>query len=128
MNSATVLLAQQLVQQASVTPDDAGCQRILRQRLEAMGFIVETLQCQDVTNLWAVHGHSGPLVVFAGHTDVVPTGPQQQWRYPPFQGELANGFLHGRGAADMKGSIAAFVVACEAFLSTSPSYSGRIGF
>ena len=125
--SATLKLAQQLIQCPSETPDDAGCQQIIAQRLAALGFTIETLQYGDVTNLWATLGESGPLFVFAGHTDVVPTGPQEQWQYPPFSATVADGYLHGRGAADMKGSLAAMVTAVEDFLEKAP-LSGRIGF
>ena len=125
--SATLKLAQQLIQCPSVTPDDAGCQQIIAQRLAALGFTIETLQYEDVTNLWATLGESGPLFVFAGHTDVVPTGPQEQWQYPPFSATVADGYLHGRGAADMKGSLAAMVTAVEGFLDEA-QLNGRIGF
>ena len=126
--SATIGLAQQLIQCPSITPNDADCQEILKRRLEALGFHCETLQYQDVTNLWAtLGGENGPLLVFAGHTDVVPTGPLDQWQIPPFEGRVVNGTLHGRGAADMKGSIAAFIVSIEQFLSASPEFHGRIG-
>lgn len=125
--SATLKLAQQLIQCPSETPDDAGCQQIIAQRLAALGFTIETLQYEDVTNLWATLGESGPLFVFAGHTDVVPTGPQEQWQYPPFSATVADGYLHGRGAADMKGSLAAMVTAVEGFLDEA-QLNGRIGF
>ncbi|MBT5719273.1 MAG: succinyl-diaminopimelate desuccinylase [Gammaproteobacteria bacterium] len=125
--SATLKLAQQLIQCPSETPDDAGCQQIIAQRLTALGFTIETLQYEDVTNLWATLGESGPLFVFAGHTDVVPTGPQEQWQYPPFSATVADGYLHGRGAADMKGSLAAMVTAVEGFLDEA-QLNGRIGF
>lgn len=125
--SATLKLAQQLIQCPSETPDDAGCQQIIAQRLAALGFTIETLQYEDVTNLWATLGESGPLFVFAGHTDVVPTGPQEQWQYPPFSATVADGYLHGRGAADMKGSLAAMVAAVEGFLDEA-QLNGRIGF
>ncbi len=125
--SDTLALAQQLIQLPSVTPSDAGCQELIAQRLAAIGFSVETLQFDDVTNLWATLGSTGPLFVFAGHTDVVPTGPEERWQYPPFSATVADGFLHGRGAADMKGSIAAMVTAVERFL-TETTPSARIGF
>ena len=117
--SETLELAQQLIQRPSVTPLDEGCQELIAKRLTAIGFSVETLQFEDVTNLWATLGSSGPLFVFAGHTDVVPTGPQTNWQYPPYSATVADGFLHGRGAADMKGSIAAMVTAVERFLPTA---------
>ena len=125
--SETLKLAQQLIQRPSVTPLDEGCQELIAKRLKAIGFNVETLQFEDVTNLWATLGSSGPLFVFAGHTDVVPTGPENSWLYPPFSATVADGFLHGRGAADMKGSIAAMVTAVERFLAVS-ELNARIGF
>ena len=125
--SASLELAKQLIQRPSVTPHDEGCQELLAKRLTAIGFSVETLQFDDVTNLWATLGSSGPLFVFAGHTDVVPTGPEGTWRYPPFSATVADGFLHGRGAADMKGSIAAMITAVERFLAES-ELNARIGF
>lgn len=125
--SATLDLAQQLIQRPSVTPLDEGCQELLAKRLSAIGFSVETLQYDDVTNLWATLGSDGPLFVFAGHTDVVPTGPADDWQYPPFNATVADGFLHGRGAADMKGSIAAMMTAVERFIAES-QLNGRIGF
>ena len=125
--SETLKLAQQLIQRPSVTPFDEGCQELIANRLTSIGFSVETLQFEDVTNLWATLGNSGPLFVFAGHTDVVPTGPEKNWRYPPFNATVADGFLHGRGAADMKGSIAAMVTAVERFLAAS-ELNARIGF
>ncbi len=124
--SASLELAQQLIQRPSVTPHDEGCQELLAKRLTAVGFSVETLQFDDVTNLWATIGTSGPLFVFAGHTDVVPTGPEDKWQYPPFSATVADGFLHGRGAADMKGSIAAMIIAIERFLAES-ELNARIG-
>ncbi|MEX0962538.1 MAG: succinyl-diaminopimelate desuccinylase [Pseudohongiellaceae bacterium] len=125
--SATLQLAQQLIQRPSVTPRDEGCQALLAERLAAIGFSVETLQYEDVTNLWATIGSEGPLFVFAGHTDVVPAGPLEQWQHPPFAATVVDGFLHGRGAADMKGSLAAMVTAVEALLAGS-AIKGRIGF
>ena len=125
--SETLELAQQLIKRPSITPLDEGCQELIAKRLTAIGFSVETLQFEDVTNLWATLGSSGPLFVFAGHTDVVPTGPQNNWQYPPFSATVADGFLHGRGAADMKGSIAAMVTAVERFLPAA-QLNARIGF
>jgi len=125
--SQTLELAQQLIQRPSITPCDEGCQELLAKRLTAVGFSVETLQFDDVSNLWATLGNSGPLFVFAGHTDVVPTGPEDDWQYPPFSATVADGYLHGRGAADMKGSIAAMITAVERFLAES-ELNARIGF
>ncbi len=128
-HSATIELARDLVCLQSETPNDAGCQQLLSQRLAAIGFTCEQINFHDVTNLWATRGLENhkptkPLVVFAGHTDVVPTGPLEQWSIPPFDGAIQDGMLHGRGAADMKGSIACFVTACERFLETHNNHSG----
>ena len=127
-NTATIQLAQALIQQPSVTPEDAECQDMMRAHLTPLGFNCETMVFEDVTNLWARKGSESPLICFAGHTDVVPTGPEDQWRYPPFAAELADGFLHGRGAADMKGSLAAFITACERFTKEHPNHSGSIAY
>ena len=127
-NSPTLALAKELVARPSVTPDDAGCQQRLAQRLSACGFVVEHLRYGEVDNLWAVFGNDGPLLAFAGHTDVVPTGPVENWRSPPFEPTIRDGMLYGRGTADMKGSIAAMVVACEEFIGTTPAFNGRIAF
>ena len=124
----TVALASTLIQRASVTPEDAGCQTLMQERLRKIGFRVTDLPFGEVSNFWAVRGGEGPLLVFAGHTDVVPTGPEQHWRYPPFDAVVADGMLHGRGAADMKGSLAAMVTACERFVARCPDHRGRIGF
>jgi succinyl-diaminopimelate desuccinylase len=113
---------------ASITPEDAGCQLILTQRLEALGFQAEHLPFGEVTNLWARRGDDRPVFVFAGHTDVVPTGPVEDWLAPPFAANIENGFLYGRGAADMKGSLAAMITACEAFLFNHPQPVGSIAF
>jgi len=125
--SETLELTRQLIRCPSITPADEGCQDLISQRLSALGFKTEVLQFDDVTNLWATLGDSGPLFVFAGHTDVVPTGPEEKWKHPPFSATVADGVLHGRGAADMKGSLAAMVTAVERFLSESKP-DGRIGF
>lgn len=130
-HSATIELARDLVCRQSETPNDAGCQKLLSQRLVEMGFTCEQINFHDVTNLWATRGlendQTKPLVVFAGHTDVVPTGPLNQWSIPPFDGVVKNGMLHGRGAADMKGSIACFVTACERFIEAHDDHLGAIG-
>lgn len=124
----TLALCCDLISRPSVTPEDHGCQSLMISRLEAIGFQCTTLRFGEVDNFWAVHGNSGPLLVFAGHTDVVPTGPEEQWSTPPFEPSLVGDTLYGRGAADMKASLAAMVVACEEFLVENPEHKGRIGF
>jgi succinyl-diaminopimelate desuccinylase len=126
MSSATLELAQQLIRRRSVTPDDAGCQDIVAQRLKPLGFALENLRCGEVSNLWARRGQVKPLVCFAGHTDVVPTGPLDKWLSDPFVPSLREGRLYGRGAADMKSSIAAFVCAAEEFVAAHPQHQGSI--
>jgi succinyl-diaminopimelate desuccinylase len=130
--SATLDLTIDLVSRPSVTPDDQGCQMLLAQRLAAIGFSLEHLrfgQEGDWTdNLWARRGTQSPVLAFAGHTDVVPTGPHVNWSSPPFEPEIRDGLLYGRGTADMKGSIAAFVTACERFVSQYPDHKGSIAF
>lgn len=126
--SATLDLAKQLIAQPSVTPEDSGCQDLMIERLEAIGFKVERLRFGDVDNFWARRGADGPLICFAGHTDVVPTGPESDWQTPPFEPTEKDGMLYGRGAADMKGSLAAMVVACEEFVAAHPGHTGSIGF
>lgn len=127
MTSATLDLARALISRPSVTPDDADCQALLAQRLAACGFNNETMVFDEVTNLWARRGAAAPLVVFAGHTDVVPPGPAEDWISPPFEPTIRDGRLYGRGAADMKGSIAAFITACERFVERHPGHRGSIG-
>ena len=122
----TLALAKQLLAQASVTPNDHGCQPILIQRLEAIGFTVERMRFGDTDNFYAHRGHAGPLLCFAGHTDVVPPGPLERWTSPPFTPTERNGKLYARGAADMKTSIAAFVTACERFVAAYPQHSGSL--
>lgn len=124
----TLALCCELISRPSVTPDDAGCQQLMMRHLGALGFECEPLRFDEVDNFWAERGNGGPLLVFAGHTDVVPTGPVEQWRSPPFEPEVTNGMLCGRGAADMKGSLAAMLVACEEFVTACPDHTGRIGF
>ena len=126
--STTLALTEKLLAISSVTPDDKGCQRLLIERLEPLGFVCEVIESNGVTNLWARKGARAPLLVFAGHTDVVPTGPAGQWRSPPFTPTHRNGLLYGRGAADMKTSIAAMLVACEEFIAANPDHLGSIGF
>ena len=126
MNSATLQLACDLIARPSITPDDAGCQDMLIERLQAIGFECETMVFDDVTNLWARRGSAAPLLAFAGHTDVVPTGPLEQWHSNPFEPEIRDGVLYGRGAADMKSSIAAMVTACERFIEQHADHRGSI--
>ncbi|MCC5874053.1 MAG: succinyl-diaminopimelate desuccinylase [Gammaproteobacteria bacterium] len=127
-DSAVVAFARELIRRPSVTPEDAGCQRLLAERLSALGFVIEPMRFGEVDNLWAHFGDSGPMLVFAGHTDVVPTGDVEAWSRSPFSAEVADGMLHGRGAADMKGSLAAMVVAMETLLAEGHALQGRIGF
>jgi len=130
--SPTVQLACDLIERESVTPEDAGCQALMRERLENIGFECQTLIFGEgdeaIENLWAIRGDSGPIICFAGHTDVVPTGPASQWQTPPFEPTIKDGVLYGRGAADMKGSLAAMITACESFTQEQSQHSGRIAF
>ena len=121
-------LTLELIRRDSTTPNDAGCQALLAARLEAIGFTLETLRFDEVDNLWARRGESAPLICLAGHTDVVPTGPLENWSSPPFAPEVRDGLLYGRGAADMKTSLAAFVTAVEAFVAAHPDHPGSIAF
>ncbi len=116
MSSETIQLAQQLIQIDSVTPHDKGCQKLIADYLEPLGFQCESMKFGEVDNLWARRGQAAPTFVFAGHTDVVPTGPVDAWTHPPFAGVIDQGMLYGRGAADMKSSIACFMVACKRFI------------
>ncbi|OGA54200.1 MAG: succinyl-diaminopimelate desuccinylase [Betaproteobacteria bacterium RIFCSPLOWO2_12_FULL_63_13] len=125
-DSATLRLARELILRRSITPDDAGCQELLAARLDPVGFAVERIPCGEVSNLWVRRGRGAPLVCFAGHTDVVPTGPLDQWLSDPFVPTERDGALYGRGAADMKSSIAAFVTAAESFLTRYPGHRGSI--
>jgi len=126
--SATLELTERLIALPSVTPDDLGCQQLLAELLAPLGFSCETMQSGAVTNLWARRGSAPPLLVFAGHTDVVPTGPLEQWQSDPFSPTRRDGKLYGRGAADMKTSIAAMVVAVQEFIAAHPDHAGSIGF
>ena len=126
--SKTLDLTCDLVARPSVTPADAGCQELMARRLEAVGFQVETLQFGSVTNLWARRGSGGPLLCFAGHTDVVPTGPLEEWRSDPFAPVIRDGVLYGRGAADMKSGLAAMVTASEEFVGAHAKHRGSIAF
>ena len=109
----TLQLAADLIRCKSVTPEDDGCQDLMIQRLQKIGFQIHKLRFGEVDNFWAIRGSEGPILAFAGHTDVVPTGPETNWSNPPFAPKIIDGMLHGRGAADMKGSLAAMVVACQ---------------
>lgn len=126
--SATLDLAMDLMRRQSVTPDDADCQKVMIDRLERLGFVCESMRFGDVDNLWARRGTEGPVFCFAGHTDVVPPGPAAQWQSQPFEPEMRDGILYGRGAADMKGSLAAMVTATERFVGRCPSHTGSIAF
>ena len=123
----TLELAKELIARPSQTPRDEGCQKIMIARLEPLGFQVERLPFGDVENFWAVRGSAKPLVVFAGHTDVVPSGPRDAWKSDPYRPEVREGQLYGRGAADMKSSLAAFITAIEDFLAEHPRHKGSIG-
>jgi len=127
MTDRTLELAQQLIARPSVTPDDAGCQQLMIDRLQPLGFEVHRLRFGKVDNFWARRGSAGPLLVFAGHTDVVPTGPLEKWTSDPFAPVIRDGHLYGRGAADMKGSLAAFITAIEDFVAARPNHPGSIG-
>lgn len=124
--SPTVELAMDLIRRPSITPNDAGCQELMMSRLAPLGFVGENLRFGETDNLWARRGADGPVLAFAGHTDVVPPGPEKNWRYAPFEPVIQDGHLYGRGAADMKGSLAAFVTACERFLQNHPAHRGSI--
>ena len=126
--SATLELAKSLISRASVTPDDNGCQALMIERLEKIGFTIYPLKFGDVDNFWAVHGNNGPIFSFAGHTDVVPPGDDDAWESNPFEPTIKNGMLYGRGAADMKGSLASMVVATENFIEKNPNHNGIIAF
>ncbi|MDM8566715.1 succinyl-diaminopimelate desuccinylase [Candidatus Halobeggiatoa sp. HSG11] len=126
--STTIDLAIDLISRPSITPKDYGCQTLIAERLQNIGFKIESLRFGEVDNLWATHGETAPLFVFAGHTDVVPTGPENKWQFPPFTPTINDGFLYGRGAADMKGSVAAMVTACERFIAEYPQHKGSIAF
>ncbi len=128
MSDTTLELAKKIIACPSVTPEDAGCMDILVERLKPLGFSIEFINRNGVTNLWARRGTSAPLFVFAGHTDVVPTGPLDKWTTPPFAPEIRDGMLYGRGTADMKSSVAASVTAVEAFIAANPNHPGSLAF
>ena len=124
--SDVLALASELIARPSVTPDDAGCQALLAARLARAGFALEHLRYGEVDNLWATHGSGGPVLVLLGHTDVVPPGSRDAWTSDPFAPTVRDGVLYGRGAADMKGSVAAFVVALERFVAAHPDHPGTV--
>ena len=124
----TLALTKQLIERPSITPEDAGCQQLMAARLEKCGFDIESLFFVDTLNMWARRGTDSPVFCFAGHTDVVPTGDPDRWQTPPFEPTVKDGFLFGRGAADMKGSLAAMVVATERFIEKHPDHKGSIAF
>lgn len=125
--SKTLELAKDLISRQSNTPEDAGCQEVMIKRLEPLGFKIERMRFGDVDNFYARRGNTGPLLVFAGHTDVVPTGPVEKWHTPPFEPTIKDGMLYGRGAADMKTSCAAFITSIEEFVAANPNHTGSIG-
>lgn len=127
-DSPVLALAKDLISRQSVTPEDAGCQDLMIERLKALGFEIEVMVFEDTTNFWARRGSEAPLFTFAGHTDVVPAGKLEHWDTHPFEPTIIDGYLHGRGAADMKGSLAAMVVAVERFIEENPDHKGSIGF
>ena len=126
--SATLELAKSLISRASVTPDDNGCQALMIDRLEKIGFKLHPLKFGDVDNFWATHGDTGPIFSFAGHTDVVPAGDDEAWKTPPFEPTVKDGLLYGRGAADMKGGLASMLVATENFIEKNPNHKGTVAF
>ncbi|MGH8177178.1 MAG: succinyl-diaminopimelate desuccinylase [Steroidobacter sp.] len=124
----TLALTQELIRKPSVSPEDHGCLQLIAQRLDAIGFRIERMPFGPVENLWAVHGESRPLLCFAGHTDVVPTGPREEWQSDPFEPVVRDGVLYGRGAADMKSGLAAMITATERFIGRHPEHSGTLAF
>jgi succinyl-diaminopimelate desuccinylase len=127
MTDKTLELAKQLIARPSLTPDDAGCQELMIERLKPLDFEIHRLRFGNVDNFWARRGTAKPVIAFAGHTDVVPTGPKEKWTNDPFTPTIRDGFLYGRGAADMKGSLAAFITATEDFVAQHPNHKGSIG-
>jgi succinyl-diaminopimelate desuccinylase len=122
-----VQLTEELIRRQSLTPNDAGCQTLIAEQLRPFDFAIEQIDFNDVKNLWALRGEAAPLLIFVGHTDVVPTGPVPDWDSPPFESSIRNGYLYGRGAADMKGGIAAFITALTQFVGEHPSHRGSVG-
>jgi len=126
LDEAVIDLLCELIRRRSITPDDAGCQSLISERLERLGFVCETMSFNDVTNLWARRGSDSPVFCFAGHTDVVPPGDEQEWNTDPFEPTFKDGVLYGRGSADMKSGLAAMIVALEEFLGEHPDHPGNI--
>ena len=126
--SLVIDVAKNLINRRSVTPEDAGCQEYMKAWLDESGFSHEDMVFEDTTNLWSRRGSDGPLLCFAGHTDVVPSGPEDVWQTPPFVATEKDGYLHGRGAADMKGSLAAMMVATRRFVADYPDHKGSIAY
>ncbi|AKD37907.1 succinyl-diaminopimelate desuccinylase [Pasteurella multocida subsp. multocida OH4807] len=126
MKNSIIELASELIRRPSISPDDQGCQQVIAERLQKLGFQIEWMPFNDTLNLWAKHGSGSPVIAFAGHTDVVPVGDEKQWQYPPFSAQIVDEMLYGRGAADMKGSLAAMVVAAEEFVKANPNHLGTI--
>lgn len=126
--SDVLALTKNLINRRSVTPQDAGCQELMKDMLGKLGFVNETLVFEDTTNLWSRRGTQGPLFCFAGHTDVVPSGPEDAWQTPPFDATEIDGVLYGRGAADMKGSLAAMLIATDKFVNDYPNHKGSIAY
>ncbi|RLV59269.1 succinyl-diaminopimelate desuccinylase [Parashewanella curva] len=128
MTHPVIELTQELIRRPSITPLDEGCQPLMAERLAKLGFTIETMVFEDTTNMWARRGTDGPVFCFAGHTDVVPVGKESAWEHPPFSAELIDGYINGRGAADMKGSLAAMITATESFIGNNPEHKGSIAF
>ncbi|UDW83950.1 succinyl-diaminopimelate desuccinylase [Pasteurella canis] len=126
MKHNIISLARELIRRPSISPNDQGCQQIIAERLAKLGFQIEWMPFNDTLNLWAKHGSGSPVIAFAGHTDVVPIGDEKQWQYPAFSAQIVDDILYGRGAADMKGSLAAMVVAAEKFVEANPNHQGTI--
>ena len=126
--SPSLALTQELIRRPSVSPEDQGCLQIIGERLEALGFRVERMPFGPVENLWALHGDEAPVLCFAGHTDVVPTGPREEWHTDPFEPVIRDGVLYGRGAADMKSGLAAMITATERFIAKHPKHAGTLAF